>query len=74
MAWEDVPQKMIDYGNEPYAKPDGPQTLLQEYGAATINDVWPEHREDFEADLDYRLGACINLRNSKAWKPGKDWP
>ena len=66
MAWADVPTKLTNYELEAYAPDDARQTLLNEFGAATLDDV-PEHRRDeFEAALDYRLGACVNLRNSKA--------
>jgi hypothetical protein len=69
MAWDDVPQKLIDYDAETYATDNASATLLAEYGVTDVNDV-PEHRrEDFETDLDYRLGACQNLAKSKAVRP-----
>ena len=53
--------------------------LLEELGEATQRaygvpcnspaDVPENMREEFEAGLDYRLGACINLRTSRAIDP-----
>lgn len=69
MAWSDVPTKLAEYAAEEYAPPTADATLLNEYGAETLPDV-PEHRrEDFEADVDCRLGACRNIKVSR----GKRW-
>lgn len=66
MAWSDVPDKLAEYALETYAPENADTTLLREYGVATVDDV-PEHRrEEFEAHLDYRLGACKNLDASTA--------
>lgn len=66
MAWADVANKLIQYALETYAPLQADVELLNEYGAQTLDEVREERRADFEADLDYRLGACINLRNSTA--------
>lgn len=66
MAWADVPNKLTQYALETYAPLQADVELLNEYGAQTLDEVREERRADFEADLDYRLGACINLRNSTA--------
>lgn len=66
MAWDEVPTKLAAYALETYAPPNADTALLREYGVVNVADVPEGRREDFEADLDYRLGACINLRNSKA--------
>ena len=70
MAWDDVPAKLAQYAQEQYAPPMAVPKLFAEFGV-TVNDaaaVPVERRADFEAALDYRLGACINLRNSRAWR------
>jgi len=69
MAWTDVPAKLAQYAQETYAPPQADETLLAEYYVERVEDVPENRREDFEADLDYRLGACINIKNSKAVKP-----
>lgn len=66
MSWADVPTKLVQYALETYAPLQADVELLNEYGAQTLDEVREERRADFEADLDYRLGACINLRNSTA--------
>lgn len=71
MAWADVPAKLTQYDAEPYADNSQGTTasfkLLASFKAATLADIGPLYQEDFEKALDYRLGACINLRKSKAW-------
>ena len=66
MAWDEVPAKLQQYALEPYAPVGADTTLLNEYGVQNVADVPEDRRADFEADLDYRLGACINLKNSTA--------
>lgn len=64
MAWTDVQAKLAEYVLETYAPDNADTTLLAYYGATTLDEV-PEHRrEEFETDLDYRLGACKNLAAS----------
>lgn len=69
--WADVPTKIAQYDAEAYADNSNGTSasfkLLAEFNAVTLDDVPPLYREDFEKKLDYRLGACINLRNSRAW-------
>jgi len=64
MAWADVPAKLVEYDEQRYAKLGASATLLREYGATTPDQVPEYRREDFERDLDYRLGACKNLAKS----------
>lgn len=73
MAWNDVPAKLAQYAQERYAPPDAVRTLFNEFGVPTtvVADVPELKRADFEAALDYRLGACINLRKSRAWRNTK---
>ncbi len=66
MAWADVPAKLAQYVLEEYAPPNADTTLLSEYGVTDVNDVPVTRQADFEADLDYRLGACQNLAASRA--------
>lgn len=66
MSWEDVPAKLAQYALEQYAPVGADTTLLAEYGVSNVADVPVERQVDFEADLDHRLYACINLRNSTA--------
>ena len=71
MAWEDVPAKLALYDAEPYADNSGGTSasfkLLASYHVETPEQILPGRRAAFEADLDYRLGACINLKNSRGW-------
>lgn len=71
MAWSDVPAKLAQYDAEPYADNSNGTTasykLLRSFAASTADEVPAHMRETFEDQLDYRLGACINLRKSKAW-------
>lgn len=71
MAWADVPTKLTQYDNEQYADNSNGTTasfkLLASFHAATLEQVPVLSRDEFEAQLDYRLGACINLRKSRAW-------
>lgn len=69
MAWIDVPGKLANYDAELYAPDNAGARLLLNYGAMSLADVAEHRRDEFEADLDYRLGACVNLRNSKAVRP-----
>lgn len=71
MAWIEVPTKLRQYAVSEYAPVNADLTLLAEYGARDLNGVPEARREDFESDLDYRLGACVNLANSKAMRPSK---
>ena len=66
MAWSDVPAKLTEYALETYASTGADTTLLNEYGVTNVADVPENRRADFEADLDYRLGACKNLAASTA--------
>lgn len=75
MAWDDVPAKMAQYDAEEYADNSGDTTasekLLFEYNAVDLAGVPVNRRDDFEKDLNYRIGACINLRNSRGWRRDK---
>jgi len=65
MAWSDVPAKLATYAAEEYAPPNADVKLLWEFDALTVDAV-PEHRrEEFEQALDYRLGACQNVKASR---------
>lgn len=71
MAWADVPAKLAQLDAEEYTDDTQGTTasfkLLASFKAATVDDVPLEMRDEFEKQLDYRLGAMVNLRNSKAW-------
>lgn len=69
MAWEDVPNKLVAYALETYAPPNADGVLLREFGVTNVANVPVERRKEFEAALDYRLGACQNLKTSG----GKRW-
>jgi len=69
MAWSDVPTKLAEYAAEEYAPDDAVATLLSFYDVVSVEDVSAHLQDEFERDLNYRLGACINLKNSKAVKP-----
>lgn len=74
MAWQDVPAKLAQYEAETYAPVRARETLLAFYEAASLEDVPSQRQADFEADLDYRLNACINLRKSKADRHARKYP
>lgn len=82
MAWEDVPEKIIAYDAEEYADntkgTTASQKLIGKYSPFTrtwngpsipLETVPVARREEFEEELDYRLGAVINLRESRAIRP-----
>lgn len=71
MAWEDVPEKFEKYENIDYGGEENARRLLAAYSASALADVPELLRPDFEADLDYRLGACKNLVASRAVDPNK---
>lgn len=71
MAWADVPAKLTQLDAEEYADNSNGTTasfkLLASYHVETPDQIIEPLRPDFEASLDYRLGACINLRKSRGW-------
>lgn len=71
MAWADVPAKLAQYDEEPYADNSNGTTasfkLLAAFHVTQPSQILEGLRQEFEEQLDYRLGACINLRNSKGW-------
>ena len=79
MAWADVPTKLTQYDAEPYA--DNSNDTLPSFklvslyvplGLVIILANVPELlRDDLEKDLDYRLGACVNLAKSRGWSGDK---
>ena len=71
MSWLEVPAKLVAYANEPYSPDDAITQLFRAYGVPRNSpaDVPENMREEFEAGLDYRLGAGINLRTSRAIDP-----
>lgn len=81
MAWEDVPAKLIAYDAETYADNTKGTTasvkLIGKYTGghfgldmtSTLLLIPAARREEFEEELDYRYGAVVNLRESRAIKP-----
>lgn len=69
MSWADVPTKYAQYVAEPYADENAGPKLLAFFKAETLADVPVLRRAEFEEMLDYRLGACVNLRGSVAINP-----
>ena len=71
MSWLEVPAKLVAYANEPYAPDDAITQLFRAYGVPRNSpaDVPENMREEFEAGLDYRLGAYINMHTSRAIDP-----
>ena len=74
MAWADVPAKLAQLDTEEYTDDTQGTTnsakLIAEFTNGKSfdeNDILPELRDEFEKQLDYRLGAMVNLRKSKAW-------
>ena len=79
MAWADVPAKLTQYDGEEYAD-DSNETLpsfklvsayVPEGRPVILANVPELLRDDLEKDLDYRLGACVNLAESKGWNGDK---
>lgn len=71
MAWADVPTKLSQLDGEEYT--DNSQgtsasyKLLRSFNVDSVSAITdPVAQVEFEAQLDYRLGAMVNLRNSKA--------
>lgn len=71
MSWDEVPAKLAQYAQETYSPPYAVAALFNEFGvySTVLAEVPVGKRVDFEAALDYRLGACINLRKSRAISP-----
>lgn len=74
MAWADVPAKLAQLDAEEYTDDTQGTTnsakLVFSFTNGQSEDpnaILPELRDEFEKQLDYRLGAMVNLRNSKAW-------
>lgn len=78
MAWEDIVTKLalyrtLEYGGNEQAD----KVIVNHYGVTfdPIDDAMSaatvplNQRDDMEADLDYRIGACENLEESRAWSP-----
>lgn len=73
MAWADVPAKLAQLDAEEYTDDTQGTTNSAKLVAQFTNglsfdenDILPELRDEFEKQLDYRLGAMVNLRKSKA--------
>jgi len=71
MAWADVPAKLAQLDSEEYTDDTNGTTasykLLRSFGVNNVSEIAdPTTREEFERQLDYRLGAMVNLRKSKA--------
>ena len=74
MAWEDVPAKLAqldaeEYTDDTQGTTNSAKLIAQFTNGSSFdeNDILPEMRDEFEKQLDYRLGAMVNLRKSKAW-------
>lgn len=85
MSWADVPAKLASYRTMEYSNNEQADKLIDTYGGKRITDKYgnyvrsvdyiPANRQaDFEAELDMRIGACGNLSDSVAWKPGRNYP
>lgn len=71
MAWADVPAKLAQLDSEEYTDNSQGTTasykLLRSFNVDSVSAITdPVAQEEFEKQLDYRLGAMVNLRNSKA--------
>lgn len=71
MAWADVPAKLAQLDAEEYTDDTKGTTasykLLRSFNVDSVSAITdPELRDEFEKQLDYRLGAMVNLRKSKA--------
>lgn len=79
MAWADVPAKITKYNSLEYADDTKGTTpsekLVRQFtngvSGTDINLISGWAREDFEQQLDYRIGACENLAKSRAIDPKK---
>lgn len=72
MAWADVPAKLAQLDAEEYTDDAEGTTasykLLRSFNVGNVSALTdPIAQDEFEKQLDYRLGAMVNLRNSKAW-------
>lgn len=79
MAWADVPAKLTQYDAEPYADNSNETLPSFKLVSAYVPEGLPvvlasvpwERRDALEKDLDYRLGACVNLAKSRGWSGNK---
>lgn len=74
MAWEDVPAKLAKYRAMEYGGDKEADRLIKSFFILSDEDIDMipvEHRADFEAQLDYRIGACENLASSVGWSKEK---
>jgi hypothetical protein len=72
MSWNDVPAKLAQYRTIEYGGDAVADQFRNNYGILSDADLdmLPVYkRVEFEAELDYRIGACENLSGSKAWRP-----
>lgn len=81
MDWSDVPQALNNYDSMTYADNTNGTTAGQKLvrsftnGSDDLNAVPVDRREEFMEQLVYRMGACENLVNSRAWRPKPGvWP
>lgn len=74
MAWADVDAKMARYIEIEYGGLDNAARLLAAFNADTTDEVPVHRRDEFEEQLDYRLGACENLVRSRGINPKKLTP
>lgn len=81
MDWSEVPQVLDYYDGLTYADNTNgtlaSQKLIRSFtnGSDDVSDVPVQQREAFMEQLQYRMGACVNLSNSRGLRPqpGK-WP
>ena len=74
MAWENVPAKLAQYREMEYGGDDVADRLLADFGVFADEDldmIPAYRRQEFEDQLDYRMGACANLTDSGGWTPEK---
>lgn len=72
MSWDQVPSKLAKYRTLEYSDDATVDQFRNNYGILSDADLdmLPVYKRiEFEAELDYRIGACENLAASKAWTP-----
>lgn len=74
MSWPQVPAKLAQYRSIEYGGNDIADRFIKDFGILHDSDldmVPLYKRAEFEAELDYRIGACLNLATSTGWRPDK---
>lgn len=74
MAWADILARLAHYRTLEYEANVNADRLIRSFGAtsdAEIDMIPVYRRDEFEQQLEYRIGACENLAASGGWSGDK---